>query len=58
MEKAANPATARALQMASETFITVLSSVTMADLAEDFEKRLAELGLSKDSLVHKGPHTH
>lgn len=58
MEKAANTATARALQLASETFINVLSSVTMADLADDFEKRLAELGLSKDSLVHEGPHRH
>ena len=55
MEKAANAATARALQKASETFIGILSSVTMADLADDFEKRLAELGLTQDDLHHTGP---
>ncbi|MDG4718465.1 MULTISPECIES: RrF2 family transcriptional regulator [Thalassospira] len=58
MEKAANAATARALQKASETFIGILSSVTMADLAVDFEKRLAELGLSPDDPHHSGDHHH
>ncbi|KZB69400.1 MULTISPECIES: Rrf2 family transcriptional regulator [unclassified Thalassospira] len=58
MEKAANTATARALQLASETFITALSSVTMADLAVDFEKRLAELGLSPDNLHHFADQHH
>ncbi|MEQ8287463.1 Rrf2 family transcriptional regulator [Thalassospira sp.] len=49
MEQAANAATAAALAAASQTFLHALSSVTMADLADDFEVRLKELGLTPDN---------
>lgn len=52
MEQAANAATAAALKAASETFLKALAAVTMADLADDFELRLKELGLSPDHYRH------
>ncbi|KZB73295.1 MULTISPECIES: Rrf2 family transcriptional regulator [Thalassospira] len=58
MEKAANTATARALEMASQTFIQVLSSVTMADLADDFELRMKELGLTPEDFAYEGTGQH
>ncbi|WP_430471004.1 RrF2 family transcriptional regulator [Thalassospira lucentensis] len=48
MEQAANAATAEALRVASETFLSALSAVTMADLARDYETRMKELGLNPD----------
>lgn len=41
MEQAANSATSRALQKATDTFSEALAEITMADLAEDFAERLA-----------------
>lgn len=43
MEQAANAATARALDCAAKTFSQELAAITVADLAEDFEGRLAKL---------------
>jgi Rrf2 family protein len=48
MEQAANAATAEALRVASETFLSTLSAITMADLARDYETRMKELGLNPD----------
>lgn len=43
-EQAANVAVDRALSAAEDTFRTSLASITVADLAEDFEERLAAAG--------------
>lgn len=47
LERAANTAVDRALAAAEEIFRAELAAVAVADLAEDFEERLQELGLSQ-----------
>ncbi|CAM3484311.1 MAG: Rrf2 family transcriptional regulator [Thalassospira sp.] len=53
MEQAANSATAKALQAASDTFIASLSTVTMADIAKDFEAKMLELGLPTNDFSYQ-----